>query len=822
MKPIHYYIKLEPDLKKFITQGETRIEVELNEPVEEITLNAKELAIWECTVEQHEEVMKCAYKIDPEAEELTIYMPKKLSGTIVIQILFSGQINESLLGLYRTRYVVDGETKYAAVTQFEERHARKAFPCFDHPALKATFDIEFVIDKDLQGVSNMPILKEEIREDGKKLVRFERTPKMSTYLLFFGIGEFEFLIDENKTPVIRIVTAPGKVQYGKFALDVARKIIDWGEKFTGVKYPLPKLDHIAVTDFAFGAMENFGAILYRENLLLVYPGITSKAGKERIATIVAHESAHMWFGDLVSPKDWKYIWLNESFASYFTYAMTADLFPEWELWNTFIAYIHGGIERDSLRNTIPIELPGEDAQVNIDTSTAPIIYNKGAAIISVLEDFLGTEKFQKGIGYFLEKHKFDAATTIDYWQAFEEATGENVTKFADSWVHQKGYPLIICKREGNKLHLSQHRFTFLPLEDQSIWFIPITYAIYKEDGSIEVLKNVMDNKELEIELPADAVAVKLNYGQKGYYRVKYDEEMLNQLAELIRNKKMPETDVYGIENDLFALLRQGTYDLDFFLEFVKKNFAEEDRYLPISDLSSNLYAIYLMVPDKRDKIAEVAKLIFENVLSKIGYEPKEEDNVRIARLRDTLIWRGFQFGSEQAKEYADKLFLEWREGKQIPADILSSVVKVGAAIHPEHGEYILKRLESHEATETEKVHLLGAIASFRDEKLIEIVTNVVFDKVPLRNRGIVLQTLSTNPIFMPKAWQWFKDNIEQISKIPPSHIGSVIIAYAIYGGLDKKEEVTQFLNEFAEKNPRHKPSVEMALELVEVFSKLRN
>ncbi|MGD9044125.1 MAG: M1 family metallopeptidase, partial [Desulfobacterales bacterium] len=333
--PQNYQIHLVPDLDKFTFAGNVTLSVEAKTAIEELCLNILELTIFSCGVELNADFVDCAFETDEEKEELKIVLPQKMEGAIRIKIRYEGQINDKMAGFYRSQYISSETTKHIAVTQFEESDARRAFPCMDHPAKKATFDIIMDVDKDLVAISNGAVSEETPLDDGKKRVIFEQTPKMSTYLVFLGVGEFEITPD-TEDPRVRAVTLPGMKSYAEFGLVFGRKSLAFSEDYYGIPYPLPKMDLIAIPDFAFGAMENWGAITFRENLLLHYPDITSKSGEERIFEVIAHEIAHQWFGNLVTPSDWKYLWLNESFATYFGYGVVDHYYPQWETWHQFL------------------------------------------------------------------------------------------------------------------------------------------------------------------------------------------------------------------------------------------------------------------------------------------------------------------------------------------------------------------------------------------------------------------------------------------------------------------------------------------------------
>ncbi|MHA2330225.1 MAG: M1 family metallopeptidase, partial [Candidatus Hodarchaeales archaeon] len=523
VNPIHYNIHLEPDLSNFKFEGSTDIIITSKEPIDNVELNVHELAVWKCQVKMEEKFLECSFNINPQKQLLRIDLPEAMS-EISVKINYIGKINDQLVGLYRSKYIKDDQEKFIAVTQFEEDYARQVFPCFDHPSKKATFDIEFIIDKNHSGIANTRIETETDLEYDKKLIKFKTTPKMSSYLLFFGIGEFEYLESSSEAIRYRIATTPGKTRYAEYALDFGRKSIEFGEKYTGIPFPIDKLDQIAVPDFAFGAMENYAAITYRENILLVYPGITSKAGIERIAEVIAHEVAHQWFGNLVSPANWKYIWLNESFATLFGYAIADHYHPEWAIWETFLVDdVDSAFERDSLIETFPIELPGKDEVTKITAATAPIIYSKGGAILQMIQGYLGEEKFKKGIQYFLNKHKFECVESSAYWQGIENATGEPISDMMKTWIYQSGYPLLTVRKSGNHLSIEQSRFSYLPNSSENLWMIPLTITFYKEARLIETQRLVFNEKSMTISLPEGVTAYKLNFEQSGFYRVKYEK-----------------------------------------------------------------------------------------------------------------------------------------------------------------------------------------------------------------------------------------------------------------------------------------------------------
>jgi len=355
--PVHYRIQLSVDIDAFRFSGRTVVRVVPRRPSGEITLNACDLNIRKVTLLQPNGRTPCPFQVDPAQERLTIFLPECASEEIQVQIDHEGSINNRMAGLYRSSFRQDGKTRWLAVTQFQESDARRVFPCMDHPARKATFAVELTVPANLTAVSNTPPGETVEGPDGRKTVRFETTPKMSTYLLFMGIGPFETRQDTVDRRLFALTT-PGMTPYSDFALAFAREALGDCESYFAIPYPLAKLDLIAVPDFAFGAMENWGAITFRENLLLRYPDTTSRAGLERICEVTAHEIVHQWFGNLVTPADWRYLWLNESFATYFAYSVVDRFRPDWRIWERFIGgQTAEALERDGFDVTYLATLP---------------------------------------------------------------------------------------------------------------------------------------------------------------------------------------------------------------------------------------------------------------------------------------------------------------------------------------------------------------------------------------------------------------------------------------------------------------------------------
>jgi len=821
VNPIHYRIRLEPDLESFRFQGSTEILVKASKPVNEISLNALELSVRSCKVKVDGKLVSCPFIVDPKKEEIRVSLPEEMDGKIDLRIDYVGEINNKMAGFYRSKYVVDGKERYIAVTQFEESDARRAFPCFDHPVKKATFDVEMAVNERLVAISNGPVTEEKRLDDGRTLIRFKRTPKMSTYLLFFGVGEFEFIEDPGEV-LIRVATMPGMTKYAGFGMEFGRKSLKFSEDYYGIKYPLPKLDLIAISDFAAGAMENWGAITFRENLVLHYPDMTSRAGEERICEVIAHEIAHQWFGNLVTPSDWKYLWLNESFATYFGYGIVGHYYPEWDIWDHFL---HGqtdtALDRDSLHETFPMEIPGGE-HVIINVSTAPIIYNKGGSILRQIEGYMGKESFKEGIRHYLKKHEYACASSHHLWDAFEEVSTKPVTKIMKSWIEQLGFPLVETKREGHKLSLKQRRFSYLPNESKQEWLIPIAIKVFYGNGRSKTITALLENKSMDVDIGSNAVAYKANHAQRGFYRVKYLEKNdLQKLGTLAAGKELSSEDRWGLQNDLYALVRSGDAFIDEYLDFLS-NYSNEDAFLPLTSMASNLFHAYLVMEGaKRDKIASIGKSLFEKVLSNTGYEPRPVEKQTTSILRDRIIRHAVLYGSKDVRKFALSKFSSLLKGEKVHPDIMKSVMQVGALNgNHETFEWFDKRLKST-SSEHERMNILMALGCFEDKSLIERAQRYTLHKVPDRNRFIPIGSMAANPHALPHMWEWYLANVEELEKFHPIHYERVIAGIVSVGGLGKEEKVRGFFKDYMNKKDKAKDVIKLSLERLEINSRMR-
>ena len=535
--PSHYNLHLTPDLQSETFTGEVEIAVEILEPSSAILLNSKEIELKSARlIGGVGEIKATDFTYDEELERVTLKLDDEaLPGSYTLSIEFDGILNRKLAGFYISTFTDDsGEERKIATTQFESTDARRAFPCFDEPAMKASFEVALTVPNDLFAASNGPIVSEEVSDDGtERTVKFGTTIKMSTYLVAFIVGPFEATdpVDVDGVP-LRIIHPIGKGHLTPFALESGAFSLKYFTDYYGIPYPGEKLDLVAVPDFAFGAMENLGCVTFREVILLVDTQRATQPELLRIADVIAHELAHMWFGDLVTMEWWNGIWLNEAFATFMA-AMCTDAFnPEWRRWDQFSLERSAAFDVDSLQKTRPIEFEVK-SPADADGMFDLLTYEKGGSVLRMLEQHLGPERFRDGVRHYLKKHEYGNTETSDLWDALEEVTGEPVRSTMDAWIYQRGYPIVNVKQcDGcTKTILTQQRFFYKSPEDadQTIWPIPMGIRYSDAEGNLRSMKMLITENDVEVAELASARWVNANGGSNGFY----SSQLLSRVDDLV-------------------------------------------------------------------------------------------------------------------------------------------------------------------------------------------------------------------------------------------------------------------------------------------------
>ena len=517
VRPYHYTLSIEPDFEQFTFKGHVDINLLVVEETQEIVLNANELEIDRVQVKGLPP-QDLKFTLNPQKERLAISLPSKLPvGDYLLRIDYRGHVNDKMAGFYRSTYTekASGLPRVMGVTQFEATDARKAFPCWDEPAVKATFDIELVVPQGMTALSNMDEISqdEEIGEAGKKLTRFKfrKTPVMSTYLVAWVIGHLDYVEQVNKEGIeVRVYAPRGEADQGKFALDVASRTLSFFTDYFGIPYPLPKMDLVAVPDFAAGAMENWGLVTYRTVYVLFDEHHSSLRTKQNVTYVVGHELAHQWFGNLVTMAWWSDLWLNEGFATWVGWLAADRLFPEWDIWTEFVLDdVQRGLSLDGLRSSHPIQVPVPDPAA-ISQIFDAISYSKGASLIRQLVSYVGEEKFRAGLQAYLKQHQWSNARTEDLWAALSASTGLDIQALMDNWTKQMGYPVVqVSQLSGShaagKCRCRQERFLSTGdatgEEDGTVWGIPLNASSSKQAWKVSSQgRQLLATKEADLAL----------------------------------------------------------------------------------------------------------------------------------------------------------------------------------------------------------------------------------------------------------------------------------------------------------------------------------
>lgn len=607
--------------------------------------------------------------LDPETETLTMKFGENLpAGEAEISLAFRGVINDKLSGLYRSKYEVNGEMRYLAMTQLESTDARKVFPCVDEPEAKAVFDITVMSDKKHTIVSNtIPVetSKSEIDlptgETGLQVVRFAPTPKMSSYLVAFLAGEFEFIEQRTKHGVlIRAFTTPGKRQQAEFALSVAVRALDFYTDYFAIPYPLPVLDLIAVPDFEAAAMENWGAVTYRESALLIDSENSSAENRQWVAVVVVHELAHQWFGNLVTMKWWTHLWLNEGFARFMEYLVLSKLFPEWDMWTQYLSDVQSMAFRlDALSATHPIEVevnhPAEIGEIFDRVS-----YAKGATVIRMLWAYLGDEVFRDGLRYYLKLHAYGNAETNDLWRAMEKISGQPVRKIMRGWTEESGYPVLEIRENKHGLVWKQKRFLAMggTPAGSFAWYLPVKIKIFGEDKPVYKLLSGQSGK---IKMVAGNNWLKLNYGETGFYRVAYSEKMFLRLGEAVQRGELATADRLGVLRDAFALAEAGVISAELPLK-ISESYRQESDYT-VWLVMAECFAGWssLIYGTKAEKVFEEwTRGFFSPLVERLGFDSREGESHTQILLRELAILNAGNYGGKKVVAWAKKVF--WSEG----------------------------------------------------------------------------------------------------------------------------------------------------------------
>jgi puromycin-sensitive aminopeptidase len=762
--PSHYELTLTPDLDDASFAGLVVADVAVVEPVSEIVLNTAELTLHDVALSNSAgQRLEATVDTDEEAERSTLRLDgTAIAGAWQLEISFDGVLNDDLRGFYRSVYTDrNGVEKTIATTQFEATEARRAFPCWDEPDLKATYGVTLIVDDGLTAISNGAEAERTALEGGKVAVRFVDTIKMSTYLVAFIVGELEVTdpVDVDGIP-LRIVYPPGKGNLTSFALDAAAHSLRYYAEYYDIAYPGGKMDKIAIPDFAWGAMENMGAVTYREMALLVDPRKATQAEMMRVAEIIAHEIAHMWFGDLVTMKWWNGIWLNEAFATFASMKCVDAYRPDWKIWLDFSADRVHSMETDALAATRPIEIAvasPEEANAMFDSLT----YEKGASVLRMLEQYLGEEAFRRGVSNYLKDNAYGNTDGDDLWLALSEASGEPVKEIMETWIFQGGFPLVRVDGEPGDYTLTQQQFRYLGEGDRR-WKLPV--VIRSSEGEQRML---IDGASAGVDAGDDLV---VNAGADGFYRVAYSPELRAGLRERLTTLSSEER--HAAVSDAWADVLKGGSDAADYLDLVAGLGQEPEVDVWQRILAGLAELDRIATPDVRPALQAFVRSLVADKADAMGWEPASGEDDRSRKLRGTLIAAMGNLGDDPKTQQKARLVFE--ESRSADGVVDAEVANAALGVVAANGDYedFERFLEISDTSENpqEVVKFLRAATSVPEQAAAEELFRMILDgRIRRQDAFWAVALMLGQRETGPRVWELMKEHWDaMLDRIPPA------------------------------------------------------
>ena len=776
--PTHYDLRIEPDLHAHSFTGHEMVTLTVIEPTTEVLLNATELDVSAATLSGDGQSPRVGtVRMDPEQQRCHITFPSVIPpGVWKLGLTFRGTLNDKLRGFYRSTYKDErGVAHTLAATQFEATDARRAFPCWDEPQFKAVFAVTLAIDPALTAISNTRIVDDRL-EGGKRIVRFAESMKMSTYLVAFIVGELVSTapIMARHTPV-RLWSIPGKQHLTPFGHEIAVYSLNFLADYYAIPYPGDKLDLIAIPDFASGAMENLGAITFRETALLLDQRTATHAEQGRIADVVAHENAHMWFGDLVTMAWWNGLWLNEAFATFMEMLVVDAWKPEWERWTAFGMARAAALSVDGLLSTRPIEFPvraPKEAEAMFDVLT----YEKGASVLRMLEQHIGPTVFRDGVRHYLTAHAYGNAETTDLWVSLGHASKQDVPALMNEWIFSPGYPLIsLAVETPSTLTLTQRRFTYA--NDSSAtasgaaapqWHVPVQVRITTKRGT-ETRRVLLSERENRLSLPEDWTSVLANEGGHGFYRVRYSSELLTGLQKDGLNNLAP-VERFNLLNDTWAATLAGMVSSADYLALTEHFRHEQDPHVWAVMLGSFSTINQLLDEGDRPLLAALVRDRVSPMFQQLGWTPRHDERDLVKELRGDIIRALGTLGRDetiqaQAREAYTAL---QQQSRSIDPNVIPALVSIlaftGDAARYEEFSGRFRQA----TTPQEERRYLFSLAAFRAPELLECtLAKTLTDEIRTQDAPFLVSSLLHNVYSREKAWEFVKTNWERMDKLFP-------------------------------------------------------
>ncbi|MFP5234889.1 MAG: M1 family aminopeptidase [Acidobacteriota bacterium] len=789
--PTHYDLKLTPDLKAATFSGVEKIDVDVKEATKSIALNSLEIEYQSVTISAGGKEQKAEVALDKAKEEAVFTVPDEIpAGKATIAIHYTGILNDKLRGFYLSKTA----RRNYAVTQFESTDARRAFPSFDEPAFKATFTLTMVVDKGDNVISNTEIVSDTPGPGTEKhTLRFDETPKMSTYLLAFLVGDFKCTDGMQDGVKIGVCATPDKVELTHYGLDVAKYVLHYYDDYFGIHFPLKKLDLIGIPDFEAGAMENFGAITYRETDLLIDPKTASISAKKSVGEVIAHEMAHQWFGDLVTMAWWNNVWLNEGFATWMENKPIAAMHPDWNIDQDVISGLDGTLNFDAQPTTRPIRATA-DTREQIEQMFDGLSYGKASDVLLMVENYVGPETFRKGVHAYLEAHLYSNATAEDFWNAQTKVSGKPVDKIMDSFIAQPGEPILTFGApEHGMVTVSQKRFYLSPSiqpDPKQKWTVPVCFKTAAGQDC-----ELLTPDKTSLKVPASALFF-ANAGGKGYYRSTYEAKQYDALVANVETKLKP-TERISLIGDEWAKVRADKATVGDYLNLMGA--VKDDTNAPVlGSALSGVGAVYSRVASsekERDALAKWLRGTLSPVYAKLGpASPNDSPNKRA--LRATLFGVLGFYGKDpavlaEAKDLAEKYLAN-------PASVEPSLGQTALAIATRNGDAALFDQLQH-LYETSKnpqmaEQALRLMAQFEEPQLENrALEYALTNKVRSQDAAIQFAIALQLPKTRQRAWEFIKGHWDGIHALLTPELGNILVgSTGAFCSEDAKNDVQQF------------------------------
>ncbi len=817
--PEGYRITLAPDFAKDNFVGDETIQVRILKPTSSIVLNSLDIQFQEATIASNGATQAAKVSIDKQNEMATLTVAQSLTpGLVTIHIRYTGILNNQLRGFYLSKA---GGRKYA-VTQFESTDARRAFPSFDEPAYKATFEITAIVDKNDTAISNNPIASDTPGPTpGKHTIRFKTTPKMSSYLVALAVGDFEYVEGSADGVPIRIWTTPGKKGMTNYALQVSKQCVKYFDDYFGIRYPFEKLDLIGLPDFAAGAMENTGAITFRDALLLVDDKSAPTETYKEIGAVISHEIAHQWFGDLVTMKWWDDIWLNEGFATWMETKPLVAWKPEWHMELDDVLESGSSLNIDSLQSTRPIHQAAE-TPAQIEELFDGIAYGKAAAVLRMLESYLGPETFRAGVRAYLKSYSYGNATETDFWGALAKASNKPVDRMMPTFVNQPGAPLVSihsqCQGGTTKATLSQRRYYYdrrlLDAGSKELWMVPVTLKAPGADRQEKTI--LLTGKTQTFELPGCRPWLFANGGAQGYYRTGYDTGTFQSMSRSVEKDLTPAERIVLIR-DAWAAVRTGQQPIGDFLELADGLQSERTAKV-VQQMNSELDYIgdYLVNDSDRARYQSFVRALLGPIQKEFGWEVSAKEDTNQKDLRAFVTYT-LGYTGREPEVLSKARQLAAREMDQ-PGTVDPSLVDVVFNLSANVGdaalyEKMMSHLKQNQAPE-QYYRYLYSLARFSDPALLERTLNFALSPAVRSQDSLnLIAAVMANRAGEKLGWKFVRSHWGQIEKIMGGYnTGGLVSTTGDFCDAGLRDEVKQFFTEHPV--PTAERSLRQALERV--------